>query len=173
MLRLLVEDHGRFQVRPNAAFGLESFRQNCAIERQAMWASRKMAARFNNNGPGYRQLSNLSALEIFRPNSGQIGQTMLAFCDRKPHYSIGIVHERARKLLMTEGRPMFLAFLLRRLDGFLIARRRLRGVARIGGFVQSLLESLVFSFQVGDSLAQRFEFRQQRLDQWGKFLARQ
>src|SRR5215510_12018249 len=74
MLRLLIEDHGRFQVRPKTAFGFQTFWQDCAIARQAVWASRKMPPRFNNDGLGRGQLRDLPALEIFRPNAGQIGQ---------------------------------------------------------------------------------------------------
>src|SRR5215831_6687620 len=144
MLRLFVEDHGRFQVRPKAAFGFQSFRQNCVIERQTMWASRKMPPRFDDDWPGRGQFCDLPALEIFWPNAGQIGKTMLAFRDRNLNHAIRIVYERAGKLLMTERWPMFLAFLLRRLVDFLIARRRLRGIARIGGLV---LQPFVFSFQ--------------------------
>src|SRR5262249_15495992 len=81
------------------------------------------------------------------------------FRDRNLNYSIRIVYERAGKLLMTEGRPMFLAFLLRRLVDFLIARRRLRGIARIGG---SVLQPFVFGFQFFDTLPEPLDFRYER-----------
>jgi len=173
MLRLFVEDHGRFQVRPKTAFGLETFGEDGAIERQTMWASRKMPPRFNDDGFGRGQLCDLPALEIFRLNAGQIGETMAAFHDRKLNYSIRIIYERAGKLLMTERRPMFLGFLLRRLVDFLIARRRLRGIARIDG---SVLQSLVFGFQFFDTLPEPFEFlneRKQSLEQLQQIFSRE
>jgi hypothetical protein len=65
---------------------------------------------------------------------------MLACGDRRLNDLIGIVHQRLRILLTTELRAeLFLDFGLR-LIGFMIARGRLRRVARIGGLVQSLSE---------------------------------
>src|SRR6266542_682459 len=159
MLRLFVEDHGRFQVRPKASLGFQTFRQDCSVECQAMWASRMMPPRFNDDGLGRGQLRDLPALEIFRPNAAQIGQTMLAFRGRKLNHSIWIVYERTGKLLMTEGRTTFLAFFLRWPVDFLIARRRLRGIARIGG---SVFPPLVFGFQFFDTLHEPLDFRYER-----------
>ena len=59
-----------------------------------MWASSAMPPRFNDDGLGPGQLGYLPALEIFRPNAGQVGQTMLAFRDRNLNHAIRIVHER-------------------------------------------------------------------------------
>src|SRR6266511_2311342 len=73
MLRLFVEDHGRFQVRPKASLGFQTFRQDCSVECQAMWASRMMPPRFNDDGLGRGQLRNLPAeRRSNRPDNARI-----------------------------------------------------------------------------------------------------
>jgi hypothetical protein len=47
MLRLFVEDDGRFQIRPEAAFDFQAFGQDAAIERLTMRTSSAMLSRFN------------------------------------------------------------------------------------------------------------------------------
>jgi hypothetical protein len=115
-------------------------------------------------------------LEIFRPNAGQIGQTMLALGDRNLNHAIRIVHKLARVFGMAKRWPVFLTFLLQWLADFLIARWRLRGIARIGGFVESLLKTLVFGFQFFDTLPEPLDFhyeREQLLEQLQQFFSRE
>ncbi len=66
-------------------------------------------------------------------NLAQIFVTMLAFENGQMDDLIGMINQRTRILLMTEFRAeLFLSFVFR-LIRFLIARRRLRGIARIRG----------------------------------------
>ncbi|MGE3737810.1 MAG: hypothetical protein AB7I31_29565 [Blastocatellales bacterium] len=67
--------------------------------------------------------------------------------------------------MVAERRAVLFLRFVRGLIGFLIARRRLRRIARIRTARQLLFQSLILGFQAGDTLAQGFEFRQQHFEQ--------
>src|SRR5262249_14359928 len=126
VLGLFVKDNRRFQNRAEIPFGFETSGKCTVIHLLTMWAGYYVLLSFDHNRFGRWQFGDLPSDHIVWFETLQFGVAMLAFIHWSGNDSIRVLDQRTRVFGMTERRPVFFAFLVRRRIGFLIARRRLR-----------------------------------------------
>src|SRR5215470_14934328 len=166
MLLLLVIDDGRLQTRAEHPQRFQTRWRRASLQSSAVRAFDLVSLCLDHNWARRRQFSNLMTNDSSRRRLTRLGVAIGASLNFRFDDSIRVLDQRASRTLVTGFSPDLLARFLLPLIRFLVARRRLRRVARGR---RRLLQFGEFRFESGETRFQFTIFIEQRFDQHDEF----